>query len=180
MKHVVLFDRGEYWDVIADYSGSPRHASMSPIEWENDFQSESFRSMRESQEGAFAAIAPKGCGKWTKDWAQAWDSEIAALIATSGGEIDFDGVRYVAADGAAVHTIRIESLDGEGQLLASRNDRLRAMLSAPVPMSDYDPVLLDGVSVITVGPCQHPCDLNVRVADPSRRLKDAKTQIRFR
>ena len=69
MKQIVAFDRGTYWEVIADYSGSPRHAKLLGPVWAAEYaNSPSYADMRNSQVGAVAMMAPVGLGKWLKDW----------------------------------------------------------------------------------------------------------------
>lgn len=69
MKQVVAFDRGTYWEVIGDYSGSPRHSTLSGAAWANEFANDpGYADMRASQPGAVAILAPRGLGKWQKDW----------------------------------------------------------------------------------------------------------------
>jgi hypothetical protein len=68
MKQVVLFDRGDHWEVIADYSGSSRHLMMSELEWKKEYAGSSYLAMRISQTAAVARCAPRGIGKWLKDW----------------------------------------------------------------------------------------------------------------
>jgi len=73
MKPVVLFDRTDHWEVIVDYSGSPRHAALSEMEWTNEYSNHpSYAAMRASQPGSFAMMAPQGAGKWKKDWSGPW------------------------------------------------------------------------------------------------------------
>lgn len=68
-KNVVLIDRGNHWEVIGDYSGSPRHASLKPDQWVREYENDlSYRAMRASQPAAIAATAPRGAGRWKKDW----------------------------------------------------------------------------------------------------------------
>lgn len=69
MKRVVMIDRGDHYEVIGDYSLSPRHACLSSEEWSKEFASHpSYERMRLEQKGAVAGIFPRGTGKWTKDW----------------------------------------------------------------------------------------------------------------
>jgi len=69
MMQIVAFDRGTYWEVIADYSGSPRHAALIEPVWKAEYaNSPSYTAMRASQPGAVAMIGPVGVGKWLKDW----------------------------------------------------------------------------------------------------------------
>jgi hypothetical protein len=69
MRQVVAFDRTDYWEVIGDYSGSPRHASLSASAWQNEFATHpSYAQMRATQQGAVGMLSPCGVGKWLKDW----------------------------------------------------------------------------------------------------------------
>lgn len=69
MKNVVVVDRGDYWEVFGDYSGSPRHAALSEPKWKAEYETHpSYTAMRASQAGSFAMTAPVGVGKWLKDW----------------------------------------------------------------------------------------------------------------
>lgn len=68
MKPVVMIDRGDHWDVIADYSASSRHSYLAPEQWQLEFLGPSYAAMRASQPGAVAAMVSHGCGKWKKDW----------------------------------------------------------------------------------------------------------------
>lgn len=69
MPHTVYIDRTEYWEVIADYSGSPRHANLTEAAWRSEYETNpSYARMRTSFPGSVAGITPKGVGKWLKDW----------------------------------------------------------------------------------------------------------------
>ncbi len=69
MKPVVAIDRGAYWEVIADYSGSSKHAAMVEPVWKAEYANDpGYRAMRDSQVGSKAIFAPVGTGKWLKDW----------------------------------------------------------------------------------------------------------------
>lgn len=69
MPHVVMIEREDHCEVVADYSGSPRHVTMTEVEWQEEYTlSPCYKSMRESMPGSAALIAPRGCGKWKKDW----------------------------------------------------------------------------------------------------------------
>lgn len=69
MPHTIFIDRGDHWEVIADYSGSSRHTALSEPQWQDEYSTGiAYQSMRDSQPGSVAGITPKGCGKWLKDW----------------------------------------------------------------------------------------------------------------
>ena len=69
MRQVVAIDRGNHWEVIADYSQSPRHAGLIGPVWAAEYtNSPSYKAMRDSQPGSVAILAPVGTGKWKKDW----------------------------------------------------------------------------------------------------------------
>jgi hypothetical protein len=69
MRQVVAIDRGDYWEVIGDYSLSPRHASLIGPVWAAEYaNSPGYKDMRDSQLGSVAIMAPVGVGKWKKDW----------------------------------------------------------------------------------------------------------------
>jgi hypothetical protein len=71
MKNVVVIDRGDYWEIFGDYSGSPRHAALTEPQWKAEYQNHpSYAAMRASQLGSFAIAAPVGAGKWLKDWSR--------------------------------------------------------------------------------------------------------------
>lgn len=63
-----MIDRGDYWEIIADYSASRRHMYMALEQWQLDFQGPGYDAMRASQPGAVATMSPHSCGKWKKDW----------------------------------------------------------------------------------------------------------------
>lgn len=73
MKKTVYVDRGDHYEVIADYSGSPRHTSLTAAQWKAEYANHaSYARMRESQPGSVAGETPRGTGKWKKDWSGRW------------------------------------------------------------------------------------------------------------
>lgn len=74
MPHVVMIDRGDHWHVIADYSGSFRHATLSAEQWKLEFSRPEYDPMRKSEPGMIAAVAPLGAGRWKKDWSGPYTS----------------------------------------------------------------------------------------------------------
>jgi hypothetical protein len=71
MPNVVMVDCGDYWHVIADYSGSPRHMMMNAAAWAKEYSSHaSYATMRTSHPTAVAATIPRGAGRWTKDFSK--------------------------------------------------------------------------------------------------------------
>ena len=65
MKHVVLVDHGDHYEILGDYSRSKRHSALTELQWLEEFLThESYSKMRASHPYAIAALAPAGRGKW--------------------------------------------------------------------------------------------------------------------
>lgn len=70
MPHTVYVEKADHWQVIGDYSGSPRHSSLTEEAWKREFgTNEAYALMRKTHPDAIAGVTPKGVGCWTKDWA---------------------------------------------------------------------------------------------------------------
>lgn len=73
MPNVVMLDCGDYWHIVADYSGSPRHSALSPAAWAVEYVSHpAYATMRASMPDAIAATTQRGAGKWLKDFSAPW------------------------------------------------------------------------------------------------------------
>lgn len=69
MNKLVMIDRGDHFEVIGDYTGSPRIRALTPEAWKKEYAEDpSFAKSRDSQLGSFADVAPVSVGKWKKDW----------------------------------------------------------------------------------------------------------------
>lgn len=181
MPHTVLFDRGTHWEVIGDYSGSPRISALSKASWQNEYtNSPDFAAMRSSQVGAVADVTPHGTGKWKKDWTAPYAEASVRLDVASNGTPDFDGVLAVDADGAAQHTLTIKKVDQDGNAVTSGGEALRLLMSAGMPISNASPALLNGSIQVTLGPSSNPCDMTVRAVDPAGTLSQGSIQVRFK
>lgn len=181
MPHTVLFDRTTHWEVIGDYSRSPRIAVLSKTQWQNEYATNlDFAAMRSSQPGSVADITPQGVGKWKKDWSGPYLPPSVRLAITSDAALDFDGVPVVDADGNASHTLTVKKVDQDGNDVNAGGESIRMLLSAGLPISDANPSLVNGRTNVTVGLTTHPCDVVVRAADPSKILKEGSLTIRFK
>ena len=71
MPHTVYLDAGDHWHVLADYSGSPRHAALPEETWTAEFSTDAaYEQTRSVYPGARTGITPRGIGRWSKDWAR--------------------------------------------------------------------------------------------------------------
>ena len=69
MNKLVMIDRGDHFEVIGDYNGSPRIRALTPEAWKKEYAEDaSFAAARNSQAGSFADVGPVSIGKWKKDW----------------------------------------------------------------------------------------------------------------
>lgn len=181
MAHTVLFDRTTHWEVVGDYSRSPRIASLSKSQWQSEYATGlDFADMRSSQAGSFADITPQGIGKWKKDWSGPYLPPMVKLVIASDAPADFDGMPVVNADGSTMHTLTIKKVDQDGNDVNSGSESTRILLSAGIPISDSNPSLVNGRTTVTVGLTSHPCDVIVRAADPSGTMKEGSLSIRFK
>lgn len=172
MGNVVLIDRGDHWEVIGDYSRSPRIAALSEAEWASYFDGPEFQSMKETQVGSIATSAPQGIGKWLKDWSARYTPPLLAI--SSKAAPDFDNVPAVNSGGAEVHQVTVQgspAMDGVS---------LRILSSAPIPVSENEISLMDGVANLEVGPCPYPCDMVITVVDPAGELNKKALLLRFK
>lgn len=177
MKQVAIFDRGDHWEVIADYSLSPRHASLSEEQWKSEFAGPGYEAMRTSQPGLVAAHAPKGIGKWKKDWSGPHVIQSPRIQILCNSSLDFDRVPVVAA--SSTHVLMVKKLDQDGKTIPG-SEPLRTMISAPIPLSPGSLALQNGEAILTVGPCPNPCDVNLTVVDPAGAIKKGSIALRFR
>jgi hypothetical protein len=92
---------------------------------------------------------------------------------------DFDGTPTVASDGYAFHTLVIKKVDQDGNDVVAGAEVIRVLPSAPVAVSNKSPVLSGGSVTIQVGPCDKPCDVQVKAVDPAGILKPGRLAIRF-
>lgn len=171
MAKVVLIDRGDHWEVIGDYSRSPRIASMSEVQWQACFDGAEFTAMKDSQPGAVATEAPRGIGKWTKDWSSKYAAPV--LNIASDALADFDGIPAVQAGKTEIHILTVSHPD-------TKQVPLRITSSAPVPISDSMPIMDGGNASFTVGPCDYPCDVTISAVDPAGNIKKKSFLIRFK
>lgn len=170
MFHVVMADRDDHWQVVADYSKSPRHRAMSEAVWKREFSGAAYGAMRQSDLALVAAIAPKGIGRWKKDWSERFKCAPTGLSLSSSAPSDFDGVPGVEAGQS--HSITISKASGD---MAS----FRILLSAPIPASKYAFTLGAGLVEVAVGPSPYPCDLLITVADISG-VGTSSIKVRFK
>lgn len=171
MAKVVLIDRGDHWEVIGDYSRSPRIGIMTEAQWQECFDGSEFETMKESQPGAVAAEAPNGTGKWLKDWSGKYVPEIMSVL--SNAIPDFDGIPAVQAGKTEFHIITVSHPD-------PKQVPLRIISSAPVPISDSMPMMDGGSASFTVGPCDYPCDVTISSVDPTGNIKKKSLLVRFK
>lgn len=69
MPHTVYLDKESYYQVVGDYSGSPRHSALSEEAWKLEFERDpAYAGMKKAYPEAVAGITPQGIGLWTKDW----------------------------------------------------------------------------------------------------------------
>jgi hypothetical protein len=176
MAHVAMVDEGDYWKVIADYSGSSRHSALSPEEWQAEFEHEAYSTMKESQPGVMAAIIPVGVGNWKKDWSGPYVVPTLKLRLSSNGTPDFDGTPAVVL--SEKHTVLIQAFHGEEEIDSAA--RLQVMVTAPIPVSSFTPVLSNGKASFQVGPCPSGCDLTVTVGDPDGGFAAKSIKLRFK
>lgn len=171
MAKVILIDQGDHWEVIGDYSRSPRIAAMSEVQWQACFDGPEFETMKDSQPGAVAAEAPHGIGKWAKDWSEKYTTPL--LVISSEALPDFDGVPAVQAGKAEMHILTVSHSD-------QQQIPLRITSSAPIAISDTMPILEGGTASFTVGPCDYPCDLTITAMDPAGEIPKKPLLIRFK
>ena len=181
MPHIVYKDNGTHWLVIADYSGSPRHAALTEAQWIAEYTTHAaYAGMREANPGAVAGIKPKGVGKWTKDWAQPYVDPYTQLRASSNATPDFDGVPAVLANGIAKHFVTVKKVDQNGSDVGSGSEPIRILASFPVPISNASPSLVNGEVMIEVGPMTAVGDVKLDVADPAGVIRKGSLSIRFK
>lgn len=179
--HTVYIDRGDHFEVIADYSGSPRHASLSPAQWQDEYTNgASYQEMRNSQIGSVAGVTPKGTGKWEKDWSAKYVPSGTCFEIASDGALDFDGVPAVNADGVEKHVITVSKCDNKKVKIGNGSEPLRVTLSHPVDISDSKPIFNKGEASFEVGPIEKPCDLTIMVADPNGVITKGSLTVRFK
>lgn len=180
MPHVVYVDRGDHFEIISDYSRSPRHASLNEGEWKSEFaNSPSYEGMRKTQNSPVAAIAPKSGGKWKKDWSGPYVPPLVRLLLISDAAIDFDGVPVVEA-GSQKHKVTVQKEDQDGKHIACGGESVRILVSWPILLSTANPSLVGGKTVIEIGPCDTPCDLVVSAADPEGVIQKGTLTVRFK
>lgn len=164
--------------VIADYSGSQRHKGLSKEQWIREYQTDpSYASMRVSYPNAVPDIRDVCVGEWKKDWSGPYVEEICRLVVESTANPDFDGIPFVSADGASVHTLRIRKVDLRGSLVDGSED-VRLIPSIFVRMPTLVK-LSGGRAEVTVGPSTVPGSLSVSVFDVGKKLSPGTVRIRF-
>ena len=177
MKQVAMFDRGDHWEIVADYSLSPRHGALSEAQWKAEFAGPAYEAMRTSQPGLVAAHAPKGLGKWKKDWSAPHVVPSFRIQLSSDAAPDFDGVPALPSTGK--HTVIVRKV-GDDLKEAQGSEALRFMITAPVPVSPPTLVLQRGQAILSIGPSGTPCDVTLTVADPAGVIRKASIALRFR
>lgn len=179
--HTVLIDRGDHFEVIADYSGSARHAALSKADWQNEYSTHSsYLAMRQTQVNSVADITPKGVGKWEKDWSSNYIPQKVSLKVTSNGPVDFDGIPAVDADSVSKHTVTIQKADKKGDPISTGAEQIRIIPSHPVPISQTKPTLSNGAITFEIGPLDKPSDVLISVADPAGVIEKSVLTLRFK
>lgn len=181
MPHVVFKVTDDYYHVLVDYSGSPRHAALSEADWQTEYTNgAAYAQMRTDNPGFGAGIKNKGVGKWkTADDSPHLDP-LEALDIASNGTADFDGVLAVDADGVAKHTLTIKKVDENGSDIVTGTESIRILSTAGVPISDTNPSLVNGSVTIDVGPISDICDLTISARDVAGNVNGADIKIRFK
>lgn len=179
--HTVFVDRGDHFDVLADYSGSPRHAALTATEWQNEyFTHPSYLNMRTTQVGSVADVTPKGVGKWEKDWSARYVPAKVSIKVSSSGTPDFDGIPAVDANGTDKHIVTIQKVDKKEDPILVGSEAIRIIPSHPVPISQTKPTLVGGAITFEIGPLDKPADVTIGVADPAGVIEKGVLTLRFK
>lgn len=177
MPHTVRIDHGDHYEIIADYSLSPRHARLSAEQWRVEYDTDpSYAAMRKSHPGSIAGIVPKGVGRWKKDWSALYVAPIQVFKAMSFAKCDPDGIPSVHVNES--HVVSIKKVNGEGKQIAGY-EAIRVIPSWPVPITPAQVRLVDGAAVVTVGPATIPSDCLLKVIDPAGNIQKTQLVIRF-
>lgn len=182
MAHIVWISRGSYSEVIADYSGSPRHAALNYNAWQTEYNSgAAYSQMRTDHPGSQADVVDNvTIGKWKTDWSGPYVEPFEHFGLSSDAADDFDGVPAVDADGAQTHTLSIQKKDQDDQDVVTGSEPIRVIPSFPVALSSGSPVLSSGATSVIVGPSSSIGDVTIRVVDPAGTIKSREILIRFK
>jgi len=179
MAHTIRVDKGDHFNVIADYSGFPKVARMTDAEWQNYYATHpSFAAMRASQ-GGVAGVTTRGIGVWKKDFSGPHVEAHTAFKITSSGSADFDGVPAVAGDGVEKHTVTVQKVNERGGNVNTGSDPIRVLMGGR-GLGDGKLSLTNGSTTFEVGPITGTLDVDVRVQDPSNVIRGKSLKVRFK
>lgn len=108
-----------------------------------------------------------------QEWKDA--PELQVSVAGTPGHL---GVVEVAANGIDVHVLTIRKTTPTGEVIPG-NERINVSTRSAVKISDARPRLVDGVTVVEVGPYERPGEARIDVTDSSGKMSGASVTLRF-